>query len=384
MVTIVRRRDIPEVHHAVVDGRQHDLGILKDFRWHPGLADFIPGDAKLSLSWVHLDPGQVLDPHVHPVGSMILVCQGEVETLGELEQYMSAGDALLVPPGHRHGFRGAGADGFWGLSVQFEPSALYNDAAHPQVRFDAGVRAMADATSASPDWLVELLDRNEGYLERFASNPLFAMARLGRLDDEETRSQFLDHFQVWSDAFQRMLFARVTYSDDAMFRGVATEHLEEEFGHNTALSRGRVPGTARAVCDAILDATCEWFVAKMLSLDNNERTVLVHLVVEASAAVFYAHMGPAMAGVSATKSHFDMHAGEIDHEHVDLGIDVLRKSNVRDAETLFDIQRRGWDMLNTMFSRIAEILDERRQLSDLSRLASGKERARSDAVASEA
>lgn len=384
MVTIVRRHDIPEVHHVVVDGRQHNLGVLKDFRWHSGLADFIPGDAKLSLSWVHLEPGQVLDPHVHPVGSMILVCQGEVDTLGDLEQHMSAGDALLVPPGDRHGFRGAGPNGFWGLSVQFESSALYNDMAKPQVRFEAGVRAMADAQSAAPAWLIELLDRNDGYLERFSTNPLFAMARQGRLEDEETRSQFLDHFQVWSDAFQRMLFARVTYSDDAVFRGVATEHLEEEFGHNTALSRGRAPGTARAASDPILDATCEWFVAKMLSLDNNERTVLVHLVVEASAAVFYAYMGPAMSGASASKSHFDMHAGEIDHEHVDLGVDVLRTSSVRDAESLFDIQRRGWDMLNSMFGRIAEILEERRQLSDLSRQVAGKERARSHAVASEA
>lgn len=359
MVTIVRRQEIPEIHDVLVDGERYVLGVLKDFRWHASLAGFMPPGAKISFSWVHLEPGQVLDPHVHPVASMILVCEGEVRSLGEIEQHMGPGDALLVPAGHRHGFCGAGARGFWGLSIQFEASALYEDPEHPKVAF----------SGASPDWLDELLRANRTHLQQFADNPLFVLARQGALSaDDAALAAFLDHFQVWSNAFQRMLLARATFSDDARFRAVATRHLEDEFGHNTLLARER-GAAATEVDDPVLEATCEWFVTKMLSLDNAERTVLVHLVVEASAEIFYANVGPL---TKQARAHFGLHSGTVDHDHVELGLDVLRRAPVRDAAALFEVQRRGWAMLNSMFARIAELLTECRKRGPRARRATNQ------------
>ena len=66
---VIRRDDIPTLRSVVVDGEEHNLGILKDFRKHPDLAAFIPEHSRLSMAGVHLEPEEVLAIHAHPTGS---------------------------------------------------------------------------------------------------------------------------------------------------------------------------------------------------------------------------------------------------------------------------------------------------------------------------
>src|SRR5262249_36783357 len=127
---IIRREEIPTLRTAIVDGVQHNLGILKDFRAHPDLCSFLPEDARLAMSWVRLEPEERLDVHVHPIESMIVVAHGAGRTLGDLESPFSDGDIILIPRGCAHGFVGAGDWGFWALSAQFEARGLYEDPSH--------------------------------------------------------------------------------------------------------------------------------------------------------------------------------------------------------------------------------------------------------------
>ncbi len=353
-VRVVKRATMPAIHSVNIDGATHHLGVLKDFHWCEGFAEFVPEGAPLSMSWVHLGAGEVLSPHVHPTASMIVICEGRVSSLGEVEQELQAGDALLVPPGRLHGFKGLGPDGFWGLSIQFESQSLYRDPSAPRVTF-------AESGSAGGDLLSTLLERNQAHLRKFADNPLFRMARssTGCFADDPAASFsiFLDYFQVWSNAFQRTLLSRAALCEDPRFRALADEHLSQEFGHNTALAGGRGRGPAREAWDPILSACCEWFEMKMLTLDNPERTVLIHLVIEASADVFYASFDSLARRAGEGARHFDLHAHGVDHGHVEMGIELLRDLPPGYLDRLCDIQSRGWDMLNTMFQRIAELVD---------------------------
>src|SRR5436309_16140495 len=82
---IIRREHVPTLRSVTVDGVEHNLGILKDFRAHPDLRAFMPPDARLAMSWVSLTPGQTLESHLHPIESMIVVAHGQGRTLGDLE-----------------------------------------------------------------------------------------------------------------------------------------------------------------------------------------------------------------------------------------------------------------------------------------------------------
>src|SRR6185312_5101589 len=88
-----------------------------------------------SISWGYLEPGETLGVHVHPTESLIVVATGQGRILGDLEADITDGDVVLIPGGCRHGFVGAGAHGYWALSIQFEGSGLYEDPSRPRSRF---------------------------------------------------------------------------------------------------------------------------------------------------------------------------------------------------------------------------------------------------------
>jgi quercetin dioxygenase-like cupin family protein len=347
--TIVRRSEIPAIESVVIDGEEHLLGVLKDFRKDPRLAAFIPQTSSLSISWVRLTPGEELDTHVHPVESMILVSEGDVRVTGDLAgPLLTAGDALLVPKGCRHGFVGAGASGFWGLSIQFEPTGLYDDPLRPKVSFED---ALASEPPASLT-LDALLERNDTYLRQFALNPLFALARTGALDHGEPRNRFLDCFQVWSNSFQRMVQLRATISENPIYAKLAHAHALDERDHNLDLATRR--DAIRHVWDPTLEATCSWFLWKLFAIDEAERVVLMHLVIEASATVFYQqmqclHLSP------DTAPHGEVHVAA-DHDHVQMGVDRLRQHGTHDYQRLMLVQEQGWKMLNAMFRQIHALI----------------------------
>jgi quercetin dioxygenase-like cupin family protein len=132
-VQLIPRNDIPAIHSITQDGEVHNLGELRDFRWHDALKEFL-SDKKISLSWVHLKSGDSLLPHAHPEASMIILVKGEARLTGEKNLPMKEGDAVIVPPNCSHGFEGEGEFGGYGLSIQFE-EGLYTDPENARVRF---------------------------------------------------------------------------------------------------------------------------------------------------------------------------------------------------------------------------------------------------------
>lgn len=348
-VALVRRDDVPSMRTVVVDGIEHWLGHVKDFTKNPTLVNFLPKDNRISMAWVRLEAGERLDEHIHPVDSMILLCEGSARTLGDVREVMNAGDVLLVPPGRPHGFIGMGPNGFWGLSIQFDSRGLYEDAADPWATF-----APEKKTSAANEGSIidQLFAKNEEYMERFDKHRLFALVHNGLLNDLDARKRFLDCFQVWSNHFQKMVLARAMTLQDSKFEELAWLHLIEELGHNRDLAKSRAD--LRPVFDPVLESACAWFPWKTGLIGDAEKVVLVHLVVEASATFFYKHVGPAMAATDV-KEHFDTHT-VADDGHVEMGYSFLKKLTIEDGQSLFEIQRQGWAMLMAVMGRIADLV----------------------------
>ena len=134
-ITVVRRADIPSITEILEDGELHQLGEQRDFRRHPLLAQFIPERARLAIAWVRLGPNQELKPHRHTTPSLLLCTGGRGIILEQPEPVIEPGDAVLVPVGSTHGFRGLPPTGIEGLSIQFEERGLYEDVANPLVKF---------------------------------------------------------------------------------------------------------------------------------------------------------------------------------------------------------------------------------------------------------
>ena len=347
-VILVRRDDVPSIRTVVVEGVEHWLGHVKDFTNNVALVEFLPKDNRISMAWVRLEAGERLDEHIHPVESMILMCEGSARTLGDVRETMLSGDILLVPPGKLHGFVGMPPDGFWGLSIQFDSRGLYEDVTDPWATFSFETTVSAGRGSVAE----ELFRRNEEYMERFDKHRLFALVRNGLLSGAEAKTRFLDCFQVWSDYFQKMVLARAMTSQQRSFEELAWLHLFEELGHNRDLAKSRVK--LRSVFDPILEATCAWFPAKIERVGDAEKVVLSHVVVEASATFFYKHLRPVMVE-TGVKEHFDSHS-VADNGHVEMGYAFLRKLHLEDGRSLFEIQRQGWAMLMAVMGRIAELV----------------------------
>ena len=300
------------------------------------------------MAWVRLEAGEELEPHVHPVPSMILIVEGSARTTGAKRAVMNAGDALLVPQRQPHGFVGLAPNGFWGLSIQFDSRGLYEDIEDPWATF----LAREHSTGTAESQVEELFKKNDEYMERFDKHRLFVLVKNGLLNNAVARRKFLDCFQVWSNHFQKMVLNRVVTLQNPAFEELAWAHLTEELGHNRDLAKSR--SDLQPVFDPILEGVCSWFPSKIGAVSDIEKVVLVHLVVEASALFFYKHVQPAMAS-SGTKNHFDSHKAG-DEAHVAMGYDFLRKVTTADWPRLFEIQRQGWAMLMAVMGRVADLV----------------------------
>jgi len=132
---VISRLSIPSISTVLIDDVPHNIGQLCDFRKHPDLAAFIPENARHSFAWTGLKPHEELAAHEHPTSSMIIVCEGEGAVFGDCQQHIDAGDIVIVPPNHKHGFVGGGKNGLWTLSIQFEGTGLYENPEKPRVEF---------------------------------------------------------------------------------------------------------------------------------------------------------------------------------------------------------------------------------------------------------
>ncbi|AAU04046.1 hypothetical protein [Rickettsia typhi] len=187
---------------------------------------------------------------------------------------------------------------------------------------------------------------NEKYKKHFRKNKLFKV----KFDSTLRKNKFLKHFRIWSDEFQKMVLARVVFSETKEFKQLAWEHLTDEFGHNIELSQNLE--NDKETTDSIFEALGSWFTLKMMTLGDSERAVLVHLVIESCATIFYEKLGSIFCN-HKTSQHFKTHM-QLDPEHEQMGIDLLKQININDISLLI-IQKKGWDMIDALFTRLAEI-----------------------------
>ena len=348
-IEVISREEIPSLYSVVVDNKAHYLGILKDLKKHSSLNAFIPSEGSFSIAWVHLGQNEVLNTHVHPIRSLILVCKGEVSVVGDHNQILKEGDALLIPPSCQHGLIGVGHNGFWGLSIQFEIRGLYENPNEPLTKFidlsNSNIKAQCSNLS-------QLFQINTEYLEEFKNHSLFKLFHSQLPITQDLKYSFLKHFQVWSDKFQKIVMARELFCDHPDYKLITNDHLKEEWGHND-LFKGVAP-YSRANWDPILDATSSWFIWKINMLSENEKIVLVHMVIEASATVFYEKI-PNQVWETIKSNHGELHR-HLDASHDKIGLNMIEDLRPSDYYRLNQIQQEGWGMLNQCFQRIYELI----------------------------
>jgi hypothetical protein len=196
-----------------------------------------------------------------------------------------------------------------------------------------------------------LLKRNQQYIKQYQKNSLMRLIASSQLAKKSARTRLLDCIQVFSNYFQKTVMLRHILCENKKFLAVTQVHLDEEFNHNVSLMRDRK--NRPPVWDAILDATAAWFTWKILTLDEDEKTVLVHLVLEASANVFFHKAHKIMQQYGET-DYFKIHS-ELDEEHEHMGKELLTSLSPEKYQRLFEIQQQGWDVLNAVCDRIAQL-----------------------------
>lgn len=200
--------------------------------------------------------------------------------------------------------------------------------------------------------LETLLNKNTMLANEYRQrSQLMTLIRSDYMHQKQYREKLLDAIQVFSNYFQKVVALRNTFCEEPEFLKITEEHLQEEFGHHLVLLKDRA--FKPPVWDAILEATSSWFSWKMLMSDNEDKVVLVHLVLETSANIFFQEAQPIMEIYKET-SYFETHA-EIDASHEDMGKELLDGLSEKKYLRLFEIQRQGWDMMNAASNRMAEL-----------------------------
>jgi hypothetical protein len=188
---------------------------------------------------------------------------------------------------------------------------------------------------------------NEERQRAYASSALIQL-----LSDEstpgETRKAVLTYLQPWSNAFQRMISARVVFETDPALQALALEHQQEEIGHDKILARSRADDR-RVVWDPVIEAGASWFVDQFAVLPGVQRAALAHLALEAGSLVL------SQAGTKAFPGdeYFDLH-DEADVEHLEMGYEVLRQRSDWTADAVIQVLDRAWQVIGVVSDRIAE------------------------------
>lgn len=203
--------------------------------------------------------------------------------------------------------------------------------------------------------LEKLLSENSNQLEKFrAKNNLMLLISSVEMKNKQIRENLLDGIQIFSNYFQKVVMLRRVFSELERFTKVSQIHLEEEYNHNYTLLKDR--GYKKEMWDAQLEATASWFCWKMFTLNDTGKTILIHLVLEGSANIFFQKADKVMRAYSET-DYFSTHA-ELDEEHEFMGIKLLENLSENEYKDLLIIQEQGWDMLNLACNRIAYLATE--------------------------
>lgn len=333
---VISRDGLPSLHEVpLVSGVTKNLGNVKNFSGNELLRKKTPNF--FSSAWVHLGEGETLDPHVHNVDSMIIITNGNGQLLGDEPQALQSGDVVFVPAGETHGFKG-GVGGFWGLSIQFENESLYERQSSENVRF------------LSP--YERLLKFNEAKSEEFLRNSIFSLRSVELLRFPKKREALFGGLQVMSNHFQRLMFSRMALCEDRDYHSVFLEHFLEELGHDRELSKER--GRERVPWNPILESAASWFVQKNYLIDNPSRVVMIQMVLERGASLFYSHFAQVFRG-EIQSEHIAKHC-EADEGHDTIGVNLLANESERSFEKYETLLNESWSMLNLFLEETARVV----------------------------
>lgn len=193
-----------------------------------------------------------------------------------------------------------------------------------------------------------LLKHNREFLNQYKTSLIMDLIKSTSMSEKKKRECFLDCIQTFSNYFQKTVMLRNVFCDNPKFLSVTQVHLKEEFGHDLKLMDDRK--NKAPAWDAILDATAAWFTWKMFTCNDEEKTVLMHLVLEASANIFFREAHKIMNAYDET-DYFNIHAA-VDAEHEQMGHDLLKDLTSEKYRRLIEIHKQGWDVLNAVCDRI--------------------------------
>ncbi|WP_438018551.1 hypothetical protein WMF18_05500 [Sorangium sp. So ce315] len=344
---VINTAGIPAIESLKTDERAL-LGLFKEFREHAELSAFLPEGCRLSLRWVRLSPEQPLRPCDLPTRGMLVVTEGRGEVIGESPREIHAGDVVPVPPGGLRGLVGGAPDGLSAISVHFEGEDARWDTPCLCAAPAPGGPGEAPRRGAALDRLVE---ENEAHAREFVDSPLMRLLRSERARGDDVRRRMLGALQIWSDAFQKVLCARVVFESHPAACAIAERHLADEVGHNRRLARMRGPSRSPS-WDRGIAAGSSWFIERMGSASTEERTVLVHFVIERCADILLSAAQAVFPGVD----YFSIHA-QLDADHVRLGYDLLKSLPGLDVPSLRGALTEGWQMMNMICQRIHDIAE---------------------------
>lgn len=203
--------------------------------------------------------------------------------------------------------------------------------------------------------LDNLLKKNKIFVSEYTNNKLMKLIKSEAMKEKKMRERLLDCIQVFSDYFQKVVMLRYVFCNNSKFLKVVQLHLAEEYGHNISLKQDRKDRPS--IWDPILESTSCWFAWKIFTLDEEEKTVLVHLVLEASAQLFFTQAHQVMEKYQETeyfKIHFDL-----DKEHEQMGLNLLKELSKEKYHQLQTILGQGWSILNTACNQIALITQQK-------------------------
>jgi hypothetical protein len=186
-----------------------------------------------------------------------------------------------------------------------------------------------------------------------ARQKAYESCRLVRLLCDEatsdaTKKAVLTYLQPWSNAFQRMISARVAHEVDPGLRPIALQHQQEEIGHDMILAKSRADDQ-RVVWDPVIEAGAAWFVDQITAGPGVHRAVLAHLALEGGSLTLSKFGLRAFPG----DPYFALH-DEADVEHLEMGYQILRERTDWNAEDIVTLLDRAWQVMNVVSDRIVE------------------------------
>ena len=209
-----------------------------------------------------------------------------------------------------------------------------------------------DSLCTTVNHVDHLLATNEKYYQIFTNKPFFKMIQDGFLNkNEKQREAFFNYVQIFSDYFQTMMQARQASCRDEKFYPTFLAHFMEELGHDALLKKRKKVTPA---WDPIIVAVCTWFVHQMQVLDNIEKTVVMHLVLEKTGDYYHALGNQALSQYMESE-YYAIHA-EVDEHHSTMIMGLLPGYPAFTYQRLHVILNESWQMMYTMVDRVYELV----------------------------